>query len=60
MKKQSIEMCYSAVRVKKNVVLREMLSFGLEEFIVAIILHSLHDLSFIAFVRLIVSTLLLA
>ena len=60
MKKQSIEMCYSAVRVKKHVVLREMLSFGLEEFIVAIILHSLHDLSFIAFVRLIVSTLLLA
>lgn len=53
-------MCYSAVRVRKNVVLREMLSFGLEEFIVAIILHSLHDLSFIAFVRLIVSTLLLA
>lgn len=44
---------------EKHVVLREMLSFGLEEFIVAIILHSLHDLSFIAFVHLIVSTLFL-
>ena len=40
-------MGYSAVRVKKHVVLREILSFGLEEIMVAIILHSLRELLFV-------------
>lgn len=53
-------MGFSAVHVKKHMVLRELLGFGSEAIIVPIILHSLHDLSFIPFVRLIVSTLLLA